>query len=88
MRKFALILTGFLVDLTGAEVAPGVWKAEAGKPEAYNRFYRSWDRVQVVSQISQAKFPFGHGSVALGLQDDKKLPGNLCLLNNVLTLLI
>jgi hypothetical protein len=33
MRKFALILTGFLVDLTGAEVAPGVWKAEAGKPE-------------------------------------------------------
>jgi len=66
MRKFALILTGFLVDLIVAEVAPGVWKSEAGEPEA-------------LSQISQAKFRFGHGGVASALHDNKKLPGNLCL---------
>lgn len=58
MRKFALILTGFLVDLTGAEVAAGVWKSEAGEPEA-------------LSQISQAKFSFGHGGVASALHDNK-----------------
>jgi len=51
MRKFSLILTGFLLvvlrsslaaqDLTWPEVAPGVWKADAGKPEAYNLFVAS-----------------------------------------------
>ena len=66
MRRFALILTGFLVELTGAEVAPGVWKSEAGEPEA-------------LSQISQAKFSFGHGSVASALRDNKKVTWKLCL---------
>jgi len=37
MRKFALILTGFLVDWTGAEGAPGVWTSEAGEPEAFRK---------------------------------------------------
>ena len=60
MRRFALILAGFLVELTAAEVAPGVRKSEAGEPEA-------------LSQITQAKFRFVHGSVASALHDNKKV---------------
>ncbi|MBA4053171.1 MAG: ABC transporter substrate-binding protein [Marivirga sp.] len=82
MRKFSLILTGFLVvvlssslaaqDLTWDEVAPGVWKAEAGKPEAYDLFIAAGiePRLPALSQISQAQFPFEKDSIVAGLHGD------------------
>ena len=81
MRNFALLCTGFVVllsaslkaqGLTWTEVAPGVWKAEAGKAEAYNLFTAADSKpmLPALSKIAHTEFPFENGSVVTALEGD------------------
>lgn len=81
MRKFALILTGFLVALSSSlkaqnlnwsEVASGGWKAEVGNSEAYDLFIAASiaSRLPALSEINQVQFVFNKSSVSSALHKD------------------
>ncbi len=55
------------------EVAPGIWKAEAGKPEAYNLLTAAdvKPNVQAISAIAQAAFPFRKEEIGVQIRDGK-----------------
>jgi len=59
--------------ITWSEVAPGVWKGIAGKPEAYDllKAAGSSPNLQALRKIEKAVFPFSQDKIAATLIDGK-----------------
>ncbi|MBT1699397.1 DUF5110 domain-containing protein [Fulvivirgaceae bacterium PWU4] len=72
---FFLIATGLACaqQLTWTEVAPGVWKAVIGKPEAFDLFKAAavQPNIQAISAITKSDFPFSK-DLAVGTIQDRQ----------------
>ncbi len=62
---FIPVLTAASQDLTWTEVAPGIWKAEVGKPEAFSLFSAAdiKPNISALNQIAKAEFPFDKSKI-------------------------
>ncbi|MFC5537924.1 TIM-barrel domain-containing protein [Rhodocytophaga aerolata] len=66
-------LTSFCQSLTWTEVAAGIWKAEAGKPEAYTLLRAAGvsPNIAAISAIGEATFPFERDEIVVEIRDGK-----------------
>lgn len=60
-------------DLTWMEVAPGIWKAEAGKPEAYDllKAAGATPNQEALGRITKAGFPLPKEEISAEIRDGK-----------------
>lgn len=79
-HNYASLLTAILViatlqvfaqELTWTEVAPGVWKTEIGKPEAYDLFKAAGitPNTEAIAAIDKAEFPLPKDQIVAQIRD-------------------